>query len=773
MQTETPSLMNAEAHRLPKPPMTSQVLRTPHWCRSALERLFYEDPGVQGCGWFHRYREDPLHIYGNLVRVFCNIIFAPAATIPVGGKIAGAVYNFVQANWQGEHVNLPKAVLRNPPAYPENEDEVPNASTSSSATTRTTAGPSDDNMEVYEKTNFEPRWMLLVSIRDGQYAGHRQINWTKKYRENGYTTLSYNMEAAVTLFQEAGKELNDPKPDGNASFSLRDRRRISKQFLMEYCSAIRDRGESPDREEFIWLDEFCLSRERHTDEEHQDDQVEREEAGKERSEELGRLADIFGGAQTVVAFCNVVDCDHWTLDCGWGNRLFTLGEILHANEVRRMTRRVLRDDHGRESKQSYLYTQSARSFRERMMYHAAVANKWHLHSILRQSNNGGNDTWQMMIHALIVEAIRRDQETGYHDHELIGKGLNGLLPRRARLHHLKGKDGWADLAWLLELNQGFYNTAALAAMCRLHDKPEVGNGWLGPPIEPKAGNERLEPLVTAFTVSGKDKNGKTIAPLNIVDVQTIGLHPGVKRDSMALYRNPDARVMKVLSSVLIVLCWIIALALFIAAGATAKGNLAVGGFIVLWITSIAFNFFRLLIGAIYLEHSGWVFLSESKLDDGSKGDIAWGSNPVKVLQQLDPSVTRLSEWGDEQMVPTWDVPGSGYKQGHLVDLCTKIKVRVVVSKKPNAMVVLGVHGSGITYMLLDRPNMVNTIATKVGMASLPPFTLAATVKTGSVRVGSGGGIAIDGVPVSIWDKVEKVVKVGAAVVHKGIEMSAE
>ncbi|EEB98486.1 hypothetical protein MPER_01994 [Moniliophthora perniciosa FA553] len=202
-----------------------------------------------------------------------------------------------------------------------------------------------------------------------------------------------------------------------------------------------------------------------------------------------------------------------------------------------MTRRLVQNKLGGWMKRSFLYTESARSFRERMMHHAAIAHKWHLHAILRQSNSSGSDTWQMAIHALIVEAIRRDRESGYENHEYLAKGLNGLLPRRAQLHHLKGKDGWADLAWLLELNQGFYNTAALAAVCRLPDSRESGNGWLGPPIEPTAGNERLEPLVSAFPVGSVNKSGKRFAPLNFVGARTIGLHPGLKRDTRALWRN--------------------------------------------------------------------------------------------------------------------------------------------------------------------------------------------------------------------------------------------
>ncbi|EEB93024.1 hypothetical protein MPER_08379, partial [Moniliophthora perniciosa FA553] len=247
-----------------------------------------------------------------------------------------------------------------------------------------------------------------------------------------------------------------------------------------------------------------------------------------------------------------------------------------------------------------------------------------------------------------------------------------------------------------------------------------------PLIEPKAGNERLEPLVTAFTVSGMDKNSKTIAPLNLIGTQTIGLHAGVKRDGMALYRNPRLRVLKGVSWMVLVLCWIISLALLLSG--LVNPALAAIGLALFWISSIGFNLLRLIIGSMYLERSGWVFLSESMLNDGSKGDTAWGSDPVEKLRQLDPSIARLAEWGDRQMVPTWDVPGNRYKRGHLVDLCTGIKVRVVVSQRPNSMVVLGVHGSGITYMLLDRPNNVNEIATKVGMASLPPFTLATTLK---------------------------------------------
>ncbi len=140
------------------------------------------------------------------------------------------------------------------------------------------------------------------------------------------------------------------------------------------------------------------------------------------------------------------------------------------------------------------YQESARAFREQMQTKAAHDNRWHLYAIMQHSTNSGSVSWQNAIHALVVEAITRDPRwEGIEEHKFLGKALNGLLPRRARLEDLKGENGWTDLAWLLELNQGFYNAASLAAVCSLGK-----GGWLGPPIRPVVGNERLEPIVHRF-----------------------------------------------------------------------------------------------------------------------------------------------------------------------------------------------------------------------------------------------------------------------------------
>ncbi|THU93648.1 hypothetical protein K435DRAFT_572827, partial [Dendrothele bispora CBS 962.96] len=215
---------------------------------------------------------------------------------------------------------------------------------------------------VYEVASSEPRWMVEVTIQDGKYFSHKQINWKADGRR--YTAISYPVDSAFVLFSEAGKRLQDPKPEGK-KYALEDRKRIAEQLLIEYCSARRDQQVPPDWTEFVWIDELCLPEEK-----------------EERATELSRLTDIFRAAHTVAVFCHDVGCNHTSFTCQWGRRLYTLGEILHANKVQRMTREIL-PGKGAEIG-TFLYSESARSFRERMMNHAAKAGKWHLHSLLRQ-----------------------------------------------------------------------------------------------------------------------------------------------------------------------------------------------------------------------------------------------------------------------------------------------------------------------------------------------------------------------------------------------------
>jgi len=101
-----------------------------------------------------------------------------------------------------------------------------------------------------------------------------------------------------------------------------------------------------------------------------------------------------------------------------------------------------------------------------------------------------------------------------------------------------GENEWRDLAWLLELNQGFYNAASLASVSSLSEDSSQGHCWIGAPISPREGNERLEPIVTAFPISGP-------TGLNIVGPTTIGLRPCLQRDRNGLYNNNEIRALKV------------------------------------------------------------------------------------------------------------------------------------------------------------------------------------------------------------------------------------
>ncbi|KAK0470102.1 uncharacterized protein EV420DRAFT_1257440 [Desarmillaria tabescens] len=324
------------------------------------------------------------------------------------------------------------------------------------------------------------------------------------------------MDSAYVLFQEAGLTVETPPTE-------------------------KRRHDAGNRIEFIWLDEFCLS------------DITQPEDSPERSKELGRLADIFRNAAQVAVFCHEENCDHTSTTCIWGTRLFTIGEILHASAVIRLTRQ---QQQGRSLPlRTYAYRETARAFREKMQTQAAYDNRWHLYAIMQHSTNAGSVFWQNAIHALVVEAITRDLAGGFGEHKYLGKALNGLLPRRARLEDLKGEDGWTDLAWLLELNQGFYNAASLAAVCTLGE-----GGWLGPPIRPLAGNERLEPIVHAFPVRVTDGMG-IITPLCIIGSQTVGLRGSLERDPFGLYNNKDMRGLRWLSWCLLILSWVIGLAM--------------------------------------------------------------------------------------------------------------------------------------------------------------------------------------------------------------------
>ncbi|KAJ7626555.1 hypothetical protein DFH06DRAFT_1304655 [Mycena polygramma] len=639
-----------------------------------LRRLFREDDGVEGCGVFHKKPDRQIlrWMLPDLPRLrkhSAGHLRAP----PVSGVPLDPA-----SSWLLEYATTPDSVLSNAKSGGKGE---------------------------YDVTGFSPSWVLEITIEGGALVKMRQVPFSDEVAEVGYTALSYPMKSAAVLATEDGF-VPTPPPD-DRPYTLDDRRTISKYFLQLYCSAARTKG-NPDRTEYVWLDEYCLS------DAHVEDH---DEIASQRSEELGRLGDVFRDAAQVVAFCHANDCDHTGLRCIWGQRLFTIPEILHARTVLRLIRRRQGD-----KIVAHISERSGAVHREAMQTHAAHENKWHLHAIFQHTVNAGAVPWQVTIHALVVEAIRRDEAGSFHDHKYLGKALNGLLPRRARLKDL-GNGGWNDLAWLLELNQGFYNAACLAAVCSISEDNSVA--WLGKPIDPQAGNERLEPVVTAFPVANTSD-----PPLTIVAGETIGLRPKpLKRDAYGLYNNEEMVGLKRLAF------WLSLLLALISTIITANIRTRRTGIALYYVTAILYCLVELMASTMYLDREGWVFLEDS----------LWGDELEAKLGEQDNNLCTLTDWGERQLVPRWEPPGPkrpSYR-GKLVDLRSRVCIDVIVVSPPNvAMVPLAIHGSGVTCMLLQRPEdsekEPNIVAQKVGMCNVPPYIFAQTIKSGTIYVGNPG-----------------------------------
>ncbi|KAJ7030771.1 hypothetical protein C8F04DRAFT_1365292 [Mycena alexandri] len=484
-------------------------------------------------------------------------------------------------------------------------------------------------------------------------------------------------------------------------YSHPDRRKLAKRYLELYCSAKREEG-NPNRTERIWLDEFCIQPQSQWE-------APEEVVKPVRQQELGKLADIFSKADQVAVFCSQMECDHTGIDCSWGQRLFTFAEILHAQHVLRLT--IVREE---KEFVVRLIHHAAHIFRGAMQTNAALAKRWHLYAVYQHSVNAG-----AMADGHPCACGRSDSER--RDHQ--------ISRSRADL----ASSGWNDLGWLLELNQGFYNAASPAAVCSIPDDRSVS--WLGKPIHPALGNERLEPLVTAFPVSGyftavwkkKEKTSPVPVPekpdskprvpnppLTMLAQKTIGLRPTpLKRDKDGLYTNEEMKGLKIL----------------------AHPNVGIGLY---WLTSVLYCILELLVGTMYLERDGWAWLE----------DADWSANLERSLGKQDSHLRSLVHWGYyilqvesgiNNLFPNGSRPqDENRSQQNLWIFGTKSEVIAVA--RPNAMIPLAVHGSGVTCMLLYRPwdheDAPSFTGTKVGMCNIPPYALEQTIKTGTVCVTS-------------------------------------
>ncbi|KAF5345098.1 hypothetical protein D9756_011170 [Leucocoprinus leucothites] len=711
--------------------------------QSRPRRIIHEDPGVRGPLWFWSDPStsgSPLHIVANIVRILFAILAAPAWMWLPPSTVTGPLIRrlFRSAFWGREWSQLPESFLMG-----------------SSSIGKGDTGKGGEYAA--KMSDCEPRWLLEVQFRGAEVVTKRQVKYEdvkKRIQDAGYTALGYPIQSAEQVLTESTGGAPNSK---NGKYSLSDRREIAGAILEEYGRArVRTaaKGGKTDGIEYVWLDEFCLSEE---------DTKNEVQAMKQKETEIGRWADIFRLAKRVVVFCHVIDCDHTGVECPWSNRLFTLAEIVHATKVVRIKRTYGNSDPGERGTgiMSSISSLSGNEFRAEIQARAAEAKMWHLSNIMQHANNSSGATWQSTVHSLVLEALRRKDLDTSASHNLLGKALNGLLPRRAQIGDLTGVDGWADLVLLLELNQGFYNATLLASVCRLAES-DAPNGYRwcqGKPVLPKEGLERFESLSTAIPVNFHDKiTNNTVPVLSFVNTKTIALDHMLQRDSGALEQQEELKCLKFWAR----FAWITLVFLGFILGAAIGG---IGG-ILYYVASILYVILQLFIGTIYVTKDRWVVIEDFK---------APGASAFRFLQAQDPSFRGGIEWGSgsaKQITPRWEdgirhlmEPRTSRDAAYpypvtLIDLRTGILVKSLVTSRPNDMAVLAIHGMGVTCMLLDRDTKTRkgpTIGVKVGMTNLPSYVLAQASPVGSLYVGGHAFRAVRPC-LSFWDWFGSMIK---------------
>jgi hypothetical protein len=146
--------------------------------------------------------------------------------------------------------------------------------------------------------------------------------------------------------------------------------------------------------------------------------------------------------------------------------------------------------------------------------------------------------------------------------------------------------------------------------------------------------------------------------------------------------------------------------------------------------------FMIIAGSMYIHKMGWVVLRDEQWLLGPSNT----STLQTWLGQRDHRLRRIDVWGfTNQITPRWRYPSRATKVT-LVDLEHNVSVEsfFLYSDRINALVPLAIHGSGVTCMALERPNISSMPAHKVGMVNMPPYVRLQGTRTCSVHVGSPG-----------------------------------
>ncbi|KAJ7200128.1 hypothetical protein GGX14DRAFT_315945, partial [Mycena pura] len=146
-----------------------------------------------------------------------------------------------------------------------------------------------------------------------------------------------------------------------------------------------------------------------------------------------------------------------------------------------------------------------------------------------------------------------------------------------------------------------------------------------------------------------------------------------------------------------------------------------------------YHLLEFLVGTMYLQRVGWIFLKDSDWEFSVDGQQL-------ELGNEDSHLRKLTFWGDRQLVPKWESPHHQHRNedsvetftGRLVDLSTGVCVDAVVTERPDFVLPLAIHGTGVSCLLLKRSKNAAKRpvywAKKVGMANFPTYMLAQTDK---------------------------------------------
>ncbi|KAJ7486660.1 hypothetical protein FB451DRAFT_1026531, partial [Mycena latifolia] len=180
-------------------------------------------------------------------------------------------------------------------------------------------------------------------------------------------------------------------------------------------------------------------------------------------------------------------------------------------------------------------------------------------------------------------------------------------------------------------------------------------------------------------------------PLTTIAGETLGFRPKpLKRDAYGLYTNEEMKGLKILTF------WTAFVLVILSTSIASSGNLG-GGLALYYITAIVSCIVGLLAGTMYLDREGWIFLEDSQ----------WGEKFQEKLGEQDHNLRTLTHWGSrllKTLVPRWEAPGRRpWMASKLIDLHSRVYVETAVVSRPNALVPLAIHESGVTCMLLERP----------------------------------------------------------------------